>query len=296
MEAEFRIEPAVAEHVLSTLGLRSWPGNDESGLRKLYEAWCHNVPFDNVRKLTALYAAEPGRLPGSTAADFLAHWLRHGTGGTCWPSSNGLYAVLRMCGFPARRIAASMQDAGTANHGSIIVTIRSRDWLVDSSMLTNQPLSLTPKRVQIEHKAFLRYEIDPLDDGPVIWFEAVPRPQLRPCRILQDPVDEDFYKDRYEHSRTESPFNHRLYARRNYPGEVRVLIGHTCYHKSAAGLDVRELNADELQEALTADIGIAPEMVSRWARSGALAASMQEAPPRQFPPLSIVPPSERLAS
>jgi hypothetical protein len=38
-------------------------------------------------------------------------------------------------------------------------------------------------------------------------------------------VDYDFYMGAYEASRDFGPFNHRLYALKNHPGEVRQLIG-----------------------------------------------------------------------
>ena len=44
-------------------------------------------------------------LPGTHAIDFFEQWLDHGTGGTCWSSSNALYMLLTALGFTARRIA-----------------------------------------------------------------------------------------------------------------------------------------------------------------------------------------------
>ena len=43
--------------------------------------------------------AAPPPLPGTQAADFFEHWLAHGTGGTCWSSSNALYMLVTALGF-----------------------------------------------------------------------------------------------------------------------------------------------------------------------------------------------------
>jgi hypothetical protein len=79
---------------------------------------------------------------GNPAEDFFTAWLEHGTGGTCWPSSNALFALLEALGFEARRVAGSMYDLGVRNHGSVKVRLGGRDWLFDSSMLTIEPLPL----------------------------------------------------------------------------------------------------------------------------------------------------------
>jgi N-hydroxyarylamine O-acetyltransferase len=126
------IRPETAKQVLERLGLGEAPPPSLEGLNRLYRAWCRSVPFDNVRKRIALETNEPAPLPGAHAEDFLGAWLRHGTGGTCWPSSNGLFAVVRACGFDARRISASMWDQGEPNHGSVLVRIEGEDYVTDS--------------------------------------------------------------------------------------------------------------------------------------------------------------------
>jgi uncharacterized membrane protein len=83
------------------------------------------VPFDNVRKLIALRLAHAPPLPGTYAADFFEHWLAHGTGGTCWSSSNALQMLLVALGFTTRRIAGSMRDLGIITHGSTQLMVLS---------------------------------------------------------------------------------------------------------------------------------------------------------------------------
>ena len=114
---------AMRDRVVEKLGFQAAPPPDLDGLRALYAAWCARVPFDNVRKMIALRT--PGApLPGTTAEDFFEGWLRDGAGGTCWPSSQALWALLSALGFEARRVVASMRDTGYGSHGT--VKVRSR--------------------------------------------------------------------------------------------------------------------------------------------------------------------------
>ncbi len=145
----------------------------------------------------------------------------------------------------------------------------------------------------IRDDTLLRAEVDPVGESFVIWLESPPLLKLIPCRFLDDPVDLAFYLETYEHSRDHSPFNRRLFARRNHPGEVRVLIGKMRHIKTVNGVQSSDLSADELKTALLTDIGLSAEMVEAWEQSGALAASMQAGPPSPDPPFRIKPPSER---
>lgn len=263
----------LAERVLAKLGLGTRPSPDLEGLTTLYRAWCQEVPFDNTRKLIALLAGDAGPLPGANATDFLEHWLAHGTGGTCWPSSNALAAVLEAAGFNARRIIASMRDLGDLNHASVKVRIDGRDWLVDSSMLLGVPLPLGPNRFVREHPIWPA-EVEALDGTHVVRWRSPPGPDPLSCRLLMDPAPFREYLDGYERSRKNSRFNQRLYARRNRPDALVVLAGSTRHVLTADGLLSHQLDADELRRSLRDEIGLSALMVDRWAESGALSASL----------------------
>jgi len=90
-------------------------------------------------------------------------------------------------------------------------------------------------------------------------------------------VDYDFYMGAYEVSRDFGPFNHRLYAHKNHPGEVRQLIGGKRCVKTQDGFS-EQLSADEIKEVLLIYIGLSEALVQQWASSGALEASMNAAP------------------
>ncbi|MGH2901482.1 MAG: arylamine N-acetyltransferase [Solirubrobacteraceae bacterium] len=265
------LSPRLIERVLARLGFTDEPGIHRAGLEQLYAAWCFAVPFDNVRKRIALLEATPGPLPGGLPDDFLASWLEHGTGGTCWPSSNGLHALLRACGFDVRRISASMFDRDDHNHGSLVVRLAGEEVMVDSSMLNGTPI---PLRRGVEAK--LADPVHPIRVEPVeasfrIHWGMSQSHDTMPCRLMDDPVDEAFYLDRYEISRGYSVFNNALYARRNFPGRLVSFVGRMRHEKTATGVASRELTLDELRKTLVEELGLSEVIVARLVACGGLA-------------------------
>jgi len=293
MSLEDQSLPAeLARLVLERLGFPHPPSLDVSGLSALYGAWCLRVPFDNTRKMIALRREADGPLPGAYAEDFLEHWLAHGTGGTCWPSSNALFSLLRGTGFDARRVIASMRDTGMLNHASAKVRINGRDWLVDSSMLLNRPLPLSPG-VFLNSDPVWPAEVEASNGSHVVWWHTPPGGVYLPCRLLTDPAPFSEYLDGYERSRERSPFNQRLYARRNRPGELVILAGRTRYLRTRDGVTSRDLHADELRQSLHEEIGLSAEMIDRWIGGGGLTASFEPPPAVSPPPADHGPPPSK---
>ena len=280
----------LCRRVLARLGFDGPPAADLAGLRALYRAWCAHVPFDNVRKVVAL--GGDGPLPGGDAADLLEHWLADGAAGTCWPTSNALFALLEATGFAARRITASMRDMGTVNHASVKVAIDGRDWLADSSLLTNEPLPLGPD-VFIHDDSAIRVEVEESDGTHVIWAFTPPNSSYVACRLLDDPATAAAYAAGYEASRAHSPFNQRLYARRNHPGELVVLVGSSRFSKTAAGVTGRDLTPDELCRSLRDDSGLSASLIERWAMAGGLEGAYQVPRGPKPPQVTGRPPSHR---
>ena len=286
----------LARRTLRRLGFPDPPSRDRAGLAALYRAWGLHVPFDNTRKLIALRAGPGVPLPGADAEDFLEHWLADGTGGTCWPSSNALCEVLRAAGFAARRVIASMRDTGVPNHASVVVRVDGADWLADSSMLLKEPLPLGTGAFANNDPVWPA-EVERRDGAYLVWWHTPPDTGYLPCRLLIDPASFQAYLDGYERSRERSPFNQRLYARRNRPDELVILAGPRRYVRDRSGVRSRDLAAGELRQSLRDEIGLSGDMVGRWADSGALAASLE--PPRQEDPQppadGLQPPSKRQA-
>lgn len=279
--------------ILDRFGRSARPSADLDGLQTIYGAWCLSVPFDNIAKLVSLRSGVVAPLPGLDPVEFFTRWQDHGAAGTCWPTSNALFELVQTLGFDARRVAGSMRDTGIVTHGSVKVRIDEKDWLVDSSMLTGSVLPLTDE-IFISGDTLFGAEVEPVDGTHVVWAELTPNSPSVPCRMLVDPATEEFYSERYEASRLRSPFNERLYARRNKPsGERIVLNANVRISKSSERVEIRELTPSELCEALREEIGISGALIDAWRHSGALDASFRPASDPAPAPITAEPPSKR---
>jgi N-hydroxyarylamine O-acetyltransferase len=290
-----RLDPELVASILERLGLPAAPPIDLAGLRRIYGAWCARVPFDNVAKLLALRAAPEAPLPPVSSQQFFERYLEHGTGGTCWTSSDALCSLLESVGFPARRVAGSMRDTGIVSHGSVKVTFGSNDWLVDSSLLTNEPLPLSDDLFTSDDPVF-QFEVEPVNGTHVVWSDLPPSPYWIPCPILVDPATTDFYEIRWQASKARSPFNERIYARRNRPGEMLIISANRRYSKTKHGLDVRELDAGDLCDSLRNELGISGEYIRQLLVTGIIDASMKPSAGEPPPPITARPPSQRAHS
>lgn len=286
------LTPALRDRVLARLGLPAPPPAGLEGLRAVYAAWCAGVPFDNVRKMIALRSGPARPLPGRDASDFFTGWLEYGAGGTCWATSHALCELLLSLGFAARPVAASMRDAGVLNHGTVAVAFDGQHWLVDSSLLTGIPLPLGTE-VFVSPDAVLAAEVEPENGTHVIWADVPPNEGYLACRLLVDPADRATCLERYEASRERSPFNQRLYARRNRPGALVVLFGNRRLEKTAAGVETRDLSRARMRASLIEEIGLAPGLVDDWIAAGGLDASFEPPSGPPPPPLNRRPPSQR---
>ena len=261
------------DRILDRFGLADSPPTDLEGLERVYGAWCASMNFDNVAKLIALRTAPADSpLPGIDAAGFFDRWLAHGVGGTCWTSSNALFALLDAIGFDARRVAGSMRDTGIVSHGSVKVTLDGNDWLADSSMLTRAPLLLT-EDVFATNDPVISAEVEWVDGTHLIWVDLPPNPTHIPCRLLVDPATHDFYVERWEASRGRSPFNQRVYARRNTGDGLVVLTATTLIRKTASGTQTTELIASQICEILRDEFSVSGAMLDEFLRCGAVEAS-----------------------
>ena len=283
----------LAAGVRLALGLNEELSQTFEGLAKVYSVWCRRIPFDNIRKMIDLSAG--GRLSGLDPDEFFENWLENGTGGTCWPSSNALCALLRSFGFDARRVAGSMYDLGSVNHGTVMVRIDGQDWLADTCMLTNRPIPVNGE-LFVDNSRAATVEVEPDGDSHVIWYDFVPSPAYVPCRLLSDPATTELYEERYEvFSRDYSPFNNRLYYRDGGPDGASVILGNVRFRRTDEGLDVQEFTRDGLCEYLSAS-GVSGDIIDRWISSGGLKMSFD---PENIPPtpeVTGIRPSLRQAS
>ncbi len=199
------LRPALTERVLEKLGLQQRPEPTLRGLHALYGAWCRHVPFDNVRKLMNLHSRQPGPLPGDDPEDFFDAWLRDGTGGTCWAGAGALHALLLSLDFRPTRVVATMlsRPDAASNHGTVIVTIHARHYLVDSAILHDAPILLPsdPRQWTIRWRPL--HQLAGID-----------------CRIDEVGVSAERFRDAHEATRAWSPFNDQPYVRINREDRV----------------------------------------------------------------------------
>jgi hypothetical protein len=261
------LDDAVLARITNRLGIPRDVPNNREGLALVYGAWSRTVPFDNIWKMISLRAGDQ-RLMGHDAMEFFENFLAHGSSGTCWPSSNALFALLTSLGFDARRVAGAMFNMPVINHGSVKVRLDEADWLADSSMLSGVPLPLT--ETVFVSDAVVGVEVESVGDSHFIWADFPPLPEFVPCSLRLDPVDGAFYQERYETSREMSPFNERLYLRKVTAEGLMVILGHTRFLRTTDGLDVQELSREGLCAALHQDGGISEALIARWVDSGSL--------------------------
>jgi len=206
--ADMRIDTSVAEHVLQKLGFSAQPEINEVGLTEIYQAWCRNVPFDNIRKRIMAKTGESLSLPGFTPADFFSHWLNYGVGGTCWASHGALFSLLDVMGFPVKMGISTMLSSqplpgASPGHGTLIVNFGDMPLLVDATMFHNKPLRLEEN--DSNHKVWGTSTHYRQDYWHINW-KPLGRPRVD-CRLLELNAAESEFPRRHELSRDASRFN-----------------------------------------------------------------------------------------
>ncbi|MGZ4677840.1 MAG: arylamine N-acetyltransferase, partial [Acidimicrobiia bacterium] len=203
------LTPATRDAVLARLGFADRPPVDRSGLDAVYLAWCRTVPFDNLVKLVDL---RTGTAPfrNDLPEDFFALFLAHGAGGTCWPSSRALAALLRSLGFELTLGSAAMGDelfGPVHSHGTIIATVGDEQLWVDTSMQTDLPVPLVPGAATALDHPLRPVRVEPVGDAWRVHWTTGTNPGELGCLLLDPDVTGAHYSARYEWSREMSPFN-----------------------------------------------------------------------------------------
>lgn len=270
----------LVERALAGLGLSDRPEITAGGLAAVYGAWSRRVPFDNTRKLIHLRGEDPGPLPGHTAEEFLESWLRDRAGGTCWAGNGALHALLSSLGFTARRAVATMLMAPGVppNHGSVVVELEGRRYLVDATMLYDQPLPLVEaEETRVEHAA---WGVSSRTDGGrwVVRWRPMLRPEGLDCRIESIGASGEVFEKEYEGSRRWGPFNYELSARVIRGDSVVGAAFGRRIELSPDGKVVREpLRGERRLQFLVEELGISEELAARVPPD-----KMTPAPPRDM--------------
>lgn len=258
---EPRLSDDLAGRVLARLGIDRVERSAD-GLARLYRAWCHAVPWDNVQKRIAV-ARGDARLPGGEPAELFRNLLAHGTGGTCWPSAGALHALLRAVGFDARRgVGTMMYDrigSKVPNHATTIVRIGAEEWLVDSSILNEVPVPLRRERTLVPHPMHPT-SAEPHADG--LWlvdWQAHNRDERATCLIWDDDATHERYLEGYEASR-ERGFSHKLTFHRGYPDGFLTIVGVRVWKDRTGALTVTEVR-DRVRALI--DAGVSEDAARR---------------------------------
>lgn len=264
------VRPDTLEAVLERFGLSDKPEISAAGLALLYERWCENVSFDNAQKRVYISRGQTtGPLPGTDPQEFFDNYLAHGTGGTCWPTTSGMWALLRWIGFDAHRVTGNMitpVELDSPNHGANAVYVDGEQFLVDTSILNHVPIRLVDGQ-----DATTDF---PLNETKAEWFEGTWRIHWLPGHS-RDPLvmqldgpglgesrDHDFVRFRSEASRSSSFFNDALYVRKSVPSGVRAIGRGKLTEIDAAGtVTSHELEAGEEKRVLVEVFGFSEQIV-----------------------------------
>jgi N-hydroxyarylamine O-acetyltransferase len=258
--------PDLIDAVLERLGFSDRPAPDRAGLDAVYFAWSRRVPFDNVVKRIHLVSGSDEPFPNGPPEAFLASYLRDGTGGTCWPSSGGLHALLVELGFDARRGSAAMYDnlSGPIHtHGTVIVRLDGVDYWADTSMLTDRVFPVVRGEETHLDDPLHPIRVEPVDQLWRVWW---PHPFLDDrigCLLLDDDVTADHYLARYEFSRGMSPFNVSLHATHNFDGARVTMAFGQRFERRVDSTTSKPLHADERRQVLIEEFGYSESIVAQ---------------------------------
>lgn len=258
------------DHIVERLGLEALPEPTAAGLAQVYLAWCRGVPFDNLVKRVHMVSGDAAPLPNGPPAAFFDLYLRHGTGGTCWPSTLALHALLTTLGFDARLGSAAMRDdlvGPVHSHATVIVRVDGGEWWVDSSMLTDAPVPLVRGEASRLDHPLRPVRVEPVGDlWRVHWWPAAISEEFG-CLLLDDDVTVAHCLARYEASRELSPFNTHVYATRNVEsGAVTIALGQ--FHERDADGVRSGKPPDGLGRMLVEEFGYSEEIVAQLPPDG----------------------------
>lgn len=263
--SEETLHDEVVDRVLERFGVeRALP--DLDFLNELYAAWCRSVPFDNIYKRLYFAKGAGGPLPLGRSAEILEMFLRHGTGGTCWPMAIAQFALLRTLGFTVRGLAGSMvgitpPDFGPS-HGTIIVTLDGSEYLVDNTMLSEEVLPLRRDTITTASAGGLRIWAEPNASLWDVHFQMAHSDREITCRLEVDGVSLEFFQERLQRTIGYSRFNQTLYIRKNHGGgAIAYGRGKLTRLDPSGDRTVEKVDQDALTDLLVNDFGLSSERV-----------------------------------
>ena len=223
----------VLERVLTKLGLAARPTIDLAGLMQVYAAFSGDVPNDNILKRIWLVGDRAKPIPGGDPVEFFSNWLKHGTGGTCFPANGALCTLLCGLGFVARRFSGAVLMEGLeheGNHGAVIASVDGVNYLVDAQLASFAPLPLVAGHFASTGDGIHDISATPHAAGfDIRWHPGAnrERPMIMRPDLARGPVDHAYFLAQYELSaardRRRSPFNEGLFVGRHFRGSTLIV-------------------------------------------------------------------------
>jgi len=260
------MNPKLVEQVLQKLGFSNRPESDLNGLSAVYGRWCRKIPFDNIQKRLFYTGPAEGPVPGYNSTDFFQKWLAYGTGGTCWANTHAMHDLLASLGFDVVRGAGTMltsPDAVGPTHGTAIVSLDDRQYLVDGSMLTERPIPIEEGVIRGTGHPAERIRVEHREGCWHVWWHSAHRPDGVWCRIEKIDVPRAEFDQYHERTRIFSRFNSSLYVRLNQPTTTKTIaFGEKVIIKSDGQLSRTTLSDELRTRSLVEEFGIAEELAA----------------------------------
>lgn len=262
--AETVLKRDICEAVLESFGYSCMPEPTLDALNAIYKAWCRRVGYDNVLKRIYIETNATGPFPVMDPNDYLEAWMKHGTSGSCWPSSEALLGVLTHIGFHVERVAGQMlecNDPMNPNHGGLVVHLDGKRYHVDPSLGAEVALELIDgEATSTGSKAFGIWNTG---DGHVWWRPGHSRRAIEIVFDLHN-LSYDFFSYRYEKTKEFSLFNTTLYIRRNRDGEIITYgRGNILRVDTEGELTATPIEPKDTLPFLVEQMGLSEEIVSQ---------------------------------
>jgi DNA-directed RNA polymerase subunit H (RpoH/RPB5) len=152
-----------------------------------------------------------------------------------------------------------MGDTGMPNHGSIIVTIKDEEFIIDTSILNEQPIELT--NIKKENAI---HPVQVIHDTPkiTVLFEFVMSKKQMPWIFIEDNISTDMIQLLHETSIKASLFNDCVYIRKNSKHIAYSIIGNTFYTKTTDKIQAQIFNKNEMKNTLIKVFGLSEEITN----------------------------------
>ena len=272
MDAESLDETLLAA-VRQRLGL---PDRLDATFRELgtvYAAWCRGTGYDNINLALYLASHQEGRLPGFPASNYFERWLADGISNFCWANSEALGALLGCYGFAVSRVIGTMggrrnEPVGPMLHGSLIATVDGERYLVDPTLLSEEPLPLREGQRSRAGSGSLRIWADL--DGTIRW--QLPQSRFNGTfRIDRCNLSREEFAEEHENSRDGLAdgrlYRDKLFVRRNRDGGSFTYDRGHLIRRHGARFEVRRVTKEDPRELLVEQFGISEALAEQIPQS-----------------------------